>query len=160
MLPSPLRARWPLAALALLVAIEQGRHVASYDKLQVRQRVAALVERIDDRCETFYVSTVGKRRDLTVHEDAMWAAMATGVATVNGRYGNHPPGWNLRRRHRLPGDVNRRQATSNAIERWIAYNCLDPAKVCWIELETPLGARPRVRAARWLLPAARRCSGS
>ncbi len=79
----------------------------------------------------------------------MWAALETGVPTVNGRYGNEPPGWPLRLARRAVGDSAGRRQIEDAIAAWLSYNCLDPEDVCWLETDGELTASALRRQISW-----------
>ncbi len=78
-----------LAALMLLIVLEQGRRIPSYSQREQELRVSRLAARIDPKAPAFLRTGVGMEGQV----DAMWAALASGVPTVNGYSGNEPPGW-------------------------------------------------------------------
>jgi hypothetical protein len=78
------------AALSLVCVLEQARTVPQLDVREEDGRVARLAERVDRNAAAFlWVGADGARGQV----DAMWAALRTGVPTLNGYSGNEPPGW-------------------------------------------------------------------
>lgn len=126
-----------VASLAALVVLEQTHSVPMVEVGEMRGRVTSVARHVDPACTAFAVSAVGPRRySKRIEEDAMWAALVTGVPTVNGRYGHDPRGWKLRpvvRRpyHRPPA------AFGVPMVQWLTSRGVDPAEVCWIDLHVP-----------------------
>ena len=88
------RRRWIAAAVVILVVIaEQPHRRPSFDKAAAMARVDSIAAKVPARSETFLLVFVGPSWDKYLHDDAAWAAIATGIPTVNGRYGHFPPGY-------------------------------------------------------------------
>ncbi len=131
------KGRWPAlaAGLALLIALEQAADIPHYDKRQFQRRVEAIGGGVEPDCRAFFASATDSHSGWAIHEDAMWAALETGVPTINGRYGNKPPGWELRQARSSPEDPAGRAQLDEALEAWLTYHCIDPAEVCRIETD-------------------------
>lgn len=150
------RPRWSTAAILLLLVFEQAHAPAAYDKRAARDRAGAIADAVDPGCRSFFVTTTAQHPG--IHEDAMWAGLLAGVPTVNGRYGNHPPGWTLH-------DLAYRQrgavivGADAALAGWLEHNCLAAEDVCRIDSPAPGEAlrRPRLAAAAPPSPA---CAGT
>lgn len=132
------RARWAVGLLiAALCVLEQGQAVGAYDKTRVRSDVARLAARVGKDCIAFYYSPLfPDSRDappqFKLHLDAMWAALETGVPTVNGYSGKHPSGWWDLWDNRLL-DEQSRARMGESLRRWTFLHHLDPARICWID---------------------------
>ena len=136
------------AILVLLMAIEQGSRTPYYDRETARRRVAVITDALEAHCPTFLLSSADRRYRFWLQEDAMWATLETGVPTVNGRYGNDPPGWGLRLRSGFSSTAYR-QGIDQALEAWARANCLDPAEICRLEIDRHGARPPRQRISRW-----------
>ena len=131
----PFRGRWRIAAglLAILCLAEQLHVIAWRDRQELREHVAGIAARISpERCEAFLLVSRGQPRYGYADEDAAWAALATGVPTVNGRYGNQPPGWGLDKQH-ITGRKKRRRL-ERQLRRWARTHGMDREAICWIEI--------------------------
>lgn len=124
LLPFSLSVAWALSALeakrrlalalGLVVMLEQGRAHWSYDKVELRARVARVAAQVPPAgCAAFYATrpTANAYERALMHLDAMWAAVETGVPTVNGYSGKTPPRWDF---DALPDDAS----LEAALERW------------------------------------------
>lgn len=153
--------RWGIVAvLMLLVVAEQVHDPVHFDKEVARWRVAKVVEQVDANCRAFFISTMAKRPQPRIHEDAMWAALETGVPTLNGRYGNWPPEWKLFQVNRREGDWRRQRQIRSSFDRWVDYNCLEPAEICWVEMNLPRrDVARRIQLSDRKPDAAQGCSG-
>lgn len=87
--------QWTMAAsiLVLVCILEQGVTTESVDAAEGRANVASLVRQVDPRQEAFYYRPGPNPARFIYQLDAMWASLATGVPTINGYSGYHPPGW-------------------------------------------------------------------
>jgi len=122
--------------IALVCIVEQGQTTPAYDKMQLRVDVARLAGRVNNTCKAFYYSPpYDLARDAPpqykLHIDAMWAAMETGIPTVNGYSGNFAAGWWDLWDNRLinESDVAR---IRGAIAQWSARYGVDQGSVCWL----------------------------
>ena len=140
------RARWALVPLLFAATVAEHRHLMPHFDREVNARRIASVEKaLGPECGVFFVSTLHRHPEREIHEDAMWASMSTGIPTINGRYGNFPAGWRLFEVNRRPGNEARRQQIEDFLGNWLGANCLDPAEVCWIEVEPFLRKGKRIR---------------
>jgi hypothetical protein len=90
------RGRWGAVAwcVALVCLTEQIGTSETYDRDASRRRIAEVARQIDRRADSFYYRPVGDDDYFYYfHLDAMWAAMETGVPTINGISGCFPTGW-------------------------------------------------------------------
>lgn len=118
-----------LAVLAV-VAAEQLQTRAWVDKAAERDHMARLTERVPDDCPVFYMVCVGPRDCRNAPLDAMWTALNIERPTVNGRYGNSPPGYHLiHARARSQLETRRLR---QALDFWLYHQRIDPAGVCWV----------------------------
>ena len=120
---------------------EQATRVGYSDKESIRKHVAGVAEQIDPRRQAFFlVGTNPEGR--WVAEDAAWAGLLSAVPTINGRYGNFPPGYALRTPLlENPDDEQGRDRLDQALRRWLRAQEIDPQQVQWIEYT------PRTRIA-------------
>lgn len=125
LLPRP-RGVWLVAGLLAVVAAENAHRVLTYDKEVYRQRVSRIAAAVGPDCESFFVTREYRRGYQPVPEDAMWATYAVGRPTVNGRYGNAPPGYGL-----YP-PVGRTRDFRSRLRRWVTTRCLP--EVCWFHV--------------------------
>lgn len=117
--------------------VAEHRHlIPHFDREISLRRIAAVTSALRPGCKSFFVSTLHKRPEHTIHEDAMWASLASGVPTINGRYGNFPLGWKLFEVNRQPGDKDRLEQIGEFLGEWMDFNCLDPRGVCWVEVDS------------------------
>lgn len=126
------RRRGLLLCLLLLVPLEQGQTLASFDYRPVRARVDALARSIPADCRAFfYVAGKDAPQFFENQIDAMWAGSLVGIPTLNGYSSNFPPGWPplLENAVRDPADVPRLQS---AVDSWTRERHLDPAGVCLV----------------------------
>ena len=137
---------WLLVALAAVCVLEQVHRDLSFDRSFVDWRVARIAEIVPPGCRAFFLATTGGAGDPDVHDDAMWASLAVGVPTVNGRSGAVPPGWMLTDAH-VAGEDERSDLRRRLAE-WAAARGLAPGDVCSVELD-----RAREHAA-WVARAA------
>jgi hypothetical protein len=127
-------------ALFVLVAAEQIHRPLTFDKELAENRVAAIAGAVPRDATAFLLVNTGHRMDRYVHDDAAWAAIVSGVPTINGRYGNRPRGWRLRQV--LVRDQRNRDRIHLELGSWIRQQNLEQDRVAWLEFP----ARPRVRA--------------
>ncbi len=132
---------WILVVLMLVGTGEQATRVGYSDKKSIRKHVAGVAEQIDPRRQAFFlVGTNPEGR--WVAEDAAWAGLLSAVPTINGRYGNFPPGYALRTPLlENPDDEQGRDRLDQALRRWLRAQEIDPQQVQWIEYT------PRTRIA-------------
>lgn len=122
-------------SLAVIVVLEQGQTMPSYEKEAPRRDVATVVRLIPRGCEAFFVIVpVGQKPQLEAHLDGMWAGIETGLPTVNGYSSNLPPGWKdslLDNRFYGPDDQKRLRM---ALRSWLKSHGLDPALTCLVSM--------------------------
>lgn len=133
-----MRARRWLVALAVVATLaEQAQTTPSYDPGVVRRDVEALAAAIDKDCPAFLFTPIagpGAGRsgfEQGKHQiDAMWAALSTGVPTINGIYSTYPPGWGFRALT-LHDEADERRM-GELLAEWCRRHDVDPQRVCWI----------------------------
>ncbi len=111
------RGRWEAAAwcLALVCLTEQTGTSETYDRDVSRRRIAEVARQVDRRAGSFYYLPVSDGDHFYyIHLDAMWAAMETGVPTINGISGCFPTGWWNLGLADLPGGMT----TEDALQEW------------------------------------------
>lgn len=125
-------ARWALAIGLGLVFLEQGRSVPSFDMPRARETITAIREEIESKnCSMFFADVVQAYEPPWKYQiDAMWAAVQTGIPTLNGYSGNFPANWGLY-------DITVRSVPQldelrNASKQWSLEHGLDPAQVCQV----------------------------
>lgn len=132
------RSRAVALLLCATAVVEQRQYMPAYDKLAIRSDIAAAVSRIGRTCGAFYyVASCSGSRDAAqspfkLHIDAMWAALESGVPTVNGYSGNAPRGWWPLTDDRIFDDGDRMRL-HEALQQWNASHKIDDSRVCWVE---------------------------
>ncbi len=126
------KGRWLLIlVLGVAMVAEQSHQLRLRDRSTLDAYVAGLADQLQPDCAAFLLALRGRRNYGFVHDDAAWITLATGIPTLNGRYGNVPPDWPLLDvRITNPED---RRAVEVAMADWIARNGLPAERVCWIE---------------------------
>jgi hypothetical protein len=120
--------------VAVLVVVEQGQTMPSYDKNVVRRDVAAISRQIPKRCEAFFVVFPEDHKSTwETQVDGMWAGMETGLPTVNGYSSNVPPGWESLFNNQIhwPRDAER---IRRAFQSWLRSHGRDPAEACLVRI--------------------------
>jgi Ig-like domain from next to BRCA1 gene len=85
---------WVALPLGLLAALEQGQTTPSFDKEENRRDVSAIAARVPRDCDAFLYAPVLSRGPWWKEQlDGMWAALESGVPTLNGYSGSEPRGW-------------------------------------------------------------------
>lgn len=126
--------------LGVLVVVEQGQTMPSYDKVAAREQVERIARAMPPGCRAFFYSPLDNRGHppWETQVDAMWAAMEVGIPTVNGYSGNFPPRWLPLLDHSIqkerPADAERLRA---ALAAWLDANGTTTRGVCWIRLPQP-----------------------
>ena len=105
-------------------------------------RVKTIADRVPPGAETFLLAIAGPSWDKYLHDDAAWVALSASVPTVNGRYGNFPPGYPLR----TPQIIDRedRAGVRADLDTWLREHGGDPATAVLIEVP-PRPAKKRAR---------------
>lgn len=143
----------PVAVLIGLACFAEQLHVLKgADDARYRQFVEATAARIEPDASAFFLMTTGhrvvssrgatsyayldragrpqplnRRSDRLTHIVAMWVGLEAHVPTINGFYGNWPPGWDLK-----SADIwnpRERIALRTSLDTWIAAHGLDPSSV-------------------------------
>jgi hypothetical protein len=99
-------------ALAILCLAEQGQNTPTFSKADARTLRDSLAARIPKGCSAFFYTGEGRDPSL-LQLDAMWAALAADVPTVNGYSGAWPVGW-----------------SGNEPDHWLAHSGFPSANVC------------------------------
>ncbi len=119
--------------LGALCLLEQGLSGPTFDRLEARADVSAIVERLRPDCGSFfYAPTAGEFPDFKYQLDATLAAMEAGVPTVNGYSGNAPRGWTLNDNRRFDAAAAARLDTG--LESWARSRGLPLESICRIEV--------------------------
>ena len=124
-----------IALVLVVVALEQGQRLPSYDKHDARARTTRVAREVGPACTAFLSTIIGGKEDpWRYHVDAMWASMERGVPTINGYSGNEPPGWTFYdiRIHTGDGTL---APTMAAVHDWATRWRLDPATICFLRVE-------------------------
>ncbi|MEW6272740.1 MAG: hypothetical protein AB1689_25975, partial [Thermodesulfobacteriota bacterium] len=124
---------WLLAVLAVVVFAEQINVSHGYDKRFAEWKIERIAAAIDPRCEAFFAVATGVASDHELQDDAMWAALASGVPTVNGRSGAVPPGWQLERA--WVASERDRARLEASLDAWLARHGVARERVCRIEID-------------------------
>lgn len=122
-----------LSVLLLLGVWREHRPRADYtSRAQVRAHVAALAARVDPEARAFFAWS--RRPHARCADDAAWASLRAGVPTINGRYGNCPPGYRLTDDHmnELAGQPG---ALERALDDWLAQHGIARGEIQVIEYE-------------------------
>ncbi|MBJ6760534.1 hypothetical protein JGU66_07145 [Myxococcaceae bacterium JPH2] len=133
-----LQRQWEAGRVALAVGLgalcllEQGLTGPTFDRFASRAAIRALAARIPSGCDSFiYTPTSGDWPFWRYQVDAIWAAMESGVPTVNGYSGNVPRGWRLEDTTRF--DASSAARLDAALEDWVRARGLSRERICRIE---------------------------
>jgi hypothetical protein len=134
-----LRPAW-LAVCCLVCLLEQGQFAVTFDKGESRRRVAAVADQVPPRATAFFAVRVGKptHPSCAAQIDAMWAALETGVPTVNGYSGSRPPGWDLADNE--VGSPGEEERLEEALRRWLRANGVADEEVARVRVAAPPAA--------------------
>jgi Ig-like domain from next to BRCA1 gene len=117
--------------LGALLIFEQGYTTPAFSKAQNNADIAEIVRQLEPDCYAFVLSPVQGYGPYWKYQlDAMWAAVLSGVPTMNGYSGQSPPQWAL-------GDTNLRggfdeNRVSQAAQLWVnTHPSLQGKKLCW-----------------------------
>ncbi|MEM7052013.1 MAG: hypothetical protein AAF604_20260 [Acidobacteriota bacterium] len=135
--------RWGIGAvLGLLCCAEQLGVSRSYDPWRESALVATMAEQVDPDFPAFLVSQRGGGSPgWLLSIDAMWAAEAAGVPTVNGYSGRFPAGWSRTLGDPKSGTRPVRQELRMTLARWLEDHGADPWDVQL--LQVPANYRKR-----------------
>ena len=131
------RHRWWLAAVLVFACVfERFNTIGTIDKNIVRDHVASVVKKVDDSYDAFILVAVSNQ-GAYINEDAEWATLATGVPTMNGRYGSFPSGYTLRKAVNQfeAEDQAARQKFELALRGWLELWGVDRDRIQVIEYE-------------------------
>ena len=120
-----------VGALLLICGLEQWNRTAWIAVSQSRERISAVAARVDPQCRAFLLVSRGGQPDRFVHDDAAWVSLATGIPTVNGRYGHSPPNWPLRDVH-IDADDDEPRIRA-ALGHWLRLYGMEAERVCLVE---------------------------
>lgn len=134
--------------LCIVCYAEQLNRVGFISKTRVQDHVERLAARVGPRCDAFLLVERGAPGYQYVHDDAAWVALAARVPTINGRYGNSPPGWQLA--HVAWDSPAQRRSVRRALRRWKRRHDLDRARICIVR-DPGLASPPvQISPASWL----------
>jgi hypothetical protein len=130
-----------LAILSWIVVFvclaEQAVTTDAFDAAANRASIDALARRIDSGRVAFYYRPVDGLAPYRYHLDAMWASLATGVATVNGYSGHSPRSWI----HFFRLDTDPEADVMWTLAEWERSHGLRPNGVQWIGEDRPAMSR-------------------
>jgi hypothetical protein len=123
-----------VVVLITAIVAEQVRRLQfqSYDKNEVRARVARVVNGIGANCATFVYMPSEEGDPQHFHTDAMWASMERGMPTLNGYSGNKPPEWPLSDTRAPTASLD--SAVSENVSRWASQWHIDPTSICRVRI--------------------------
>jgi hypothetical protein len=126
--------RWLVAALAAIVALEQGQALLAYGKTAARTRATLVAEHVEPGCRAFLFTALhGKEDPWLYHVDAMWAEMTLAIPTINGYSGKGPPGWPFYAA--VVRDSASDAALNQGLAAWLAQWKVDPRTVCRVTFD-------------------------
>lgn len=128
------RHRWAVAVpfLAAAVLLEQGTTPPSFDKETIRADVAWLAQRVPSGCRTFLFTPVQGALPWYKYElDAMWAADALHVPTIDGYSGHWPP-WHIGPAKNTIESPQDRVRVAALLDRWLDDRHVAFDARCWI----------------------------
>jgi hypothetical protein len=131
-LSGPRRRALGFAALALCCVEQLRAPFPQMSKEALRTHTAAIAAKVPTHCRAFFLVYDGPAGYVLEDDDAAWVQLATGLPTVNGRYGNNPKHWKLRK-HQSNGPQPDPVALRVELRRWLARFDAEPQKVCWVE---------------------------
>lgn len=140
------RRRVVTAAAILLVLLEQGQGLLSYDKARERARGAIVAAAVPHGCRAFLFTALHGREDpWRYHVDAMWAQMALAIPTINGYSGRTPPSWPFY--DAVVRDASSDSRLDHALAAWLARWQLAPGAACRVTLDVDslAATRPPLR---------------
>ena len=134
-----------LASGLILLAciIEQGTATPSYDAAESRAGIEALAQRVDLRSEAFYYRPCDHGDWVRYQIDAMWASLESGIPTVNGYSGYHPPGWE----GFFFVDTPHGPRIKDVLDDWNRRNGMRGDRVQWIGSDCPEADRGEIPSA-------------
>jgi hypothetical protein len=124
--------------LAACCLIEQGTSTGSYDAPANRAGIAAVAQRVDPGCETFYYRPCDHRYWIGYQLDAMWGSLESGRPTINGYSGYQPPEW----AGFFMVETEHGPRVEDVLEEWSQTMGLDRSRIQWIGSECPEEPRP------------------
>ncbi len=127
------RPRSVVAIVALLILAEPARWHGTYRARTQQRRVDLVAQAIRrENCDSFLLSPgrLPVRTPLTVQLDAMFAAVATGIPTLNGYSSYTPLDWDLRLVD--PRSAQERESFAIRARWWTERRGLDPDRICWV----------------------------
>ena len=136
--------------LAVLCLVEQVHVLQGREEESYRGAVTRIASRIDPASESFLLVAEGAHPELRrspmplppriTHIAAMWAALEAGVPTVNGFYGNHPPGWDIFFVDVPAGNRGVNAKINRAMKKWRRKSGLAPEQISVVRI--PAGDLP------------------
>ena len=121
---------WAAAGLCALVLAEQLVAPSRIDLPSTQEASEAVAARVPAGCRAFLLRWPAPATGVQpyeVHVHAAWAAVLSGVPTVNGLSGRVPPGWDLEERC---GPSAPDAEVALALERWMERHGQDASGVC------------------------------
>ena len=128
------RAR-PTVMIAMACLLEQARTTPSFDKYNIRSDVAEAAALVDRNCKAFYLTAYNiSLPEWQINMDAVWAAAATGVPTVNGSTGGWPAAYGQLSWSVL-SDRKEEMRVEADLQRWAAAHGVKRGDICWIRYD-------------------------
>lgn len=133
--------------LLVVVPLEQARRVGSFPRRALDLQSSRLAAAVPRDCDAFFFSPVDfpTASDAATQEVAMWAALESGIPTVNGYTSYLPPDWRLWDPG-LRGEADRVRLRG-ALADWLRVANFR-GELCWLAGAPRPGAPPIVELER------------
>jgi len=134
---SKLRGKWVIGMFTI-IALEQVATLPSYPTQEPVARARAVAAVIPKDCPNFFYSPLSSILEPhTTHLDAMWAALFSGIPTINGYSGGYPRGWEELYNHQAykPEDQTRLEFE---LKQWFNLKGMAFRPDCWVKIDATL----------------------
>ena len=129
--------RWVAAGIIATACLSEQLHgLRSHDDEEYQGVVQRIAAEIEPGSDAFFLTTTvtptrAQRERRTnpkmAHILGMWIGIEAGMPTVNGRYGNMPPGWELENVE--PSTESEERTLDRNLERWMRLHHLTPRQI-------------------------------
>src|SRR3989338_5970528 len=120
-----------LVLLSLFIIIEQIQILESFDKLNNRNSIMGIVNRIPKNCDIFYYISRNNEIDYKTQVDAMWAGIYAAKYTINGYSTWYPPYYNEILKSNAK-DYKELLLVKKGFNKWIQDNKLYDKNTCLV----------------------------